>query len=54
MINKRGKKIYVKNFRQSASKEVKQKITKTDRKTWKITWKKSIRRHDLTERETYE
>jgi hypothetical protein len=39
-INKRRKKIYVTNFRQSASKEDKQKITRTDRKTWKITREK--------------
>jgi hypothetical protein len=40
MINKRRKTIYVIKFRQSASKEDKQEITKTHRKTWKITGEK--------------
>jgi len=54
MINKRRKAIYVTNFRQSASKKDKQKIMKTDKKTWKITREKSIRIRDLIEQETHE
>jgi len=54
MINKRRKKIYVTNFRQSASKEDKQKNNENGQENLENNEENSIRRRDLIEQETYE